>query len=144
MPLLEDLFPDLKASGYQETSPIDQRYNCIAWAAGHQDRWWESAPGYFWPVRASHDAAVTTLVKMFESLGFKACDDESLELGVEKVAIYSLGSDYTHAARQLPTGRWASKIGALQDIEHDTLDGLVGAEYGAIDSIMKRPTTHTP
>ena len=28
------------ATGYRITSPITRSYNCFAWAAGEDDRWW--------------------------------------------------------------------------------------------------------
>jgi hypothetical protein len=31
---LEDIFPGLRTTAYQVTSPKDSIYNCIAWAAG--------------------------------------------------------------------------------------------------------------
>lgn len=52
--------------------------------------------------------------------------------------IYSDGMEYTHAARQLEDGRWTSKIGAHQDLEHITLDCLLGDEYGQTVHVMKR------
>ena len=42
-----------------------------------------------------------------------------------------------HAARQLSTGKWTSKLGALEDIEHE-LDGLMGERYGKVGKILKR------
>jgi hypothetical protein len=45
-----------------------------------------------------------------------------------------------HAARQLPGGRWTSKLGALEDIEH-ALQDLVGTEYGSVVQVMKRPVS---
>jgi regulator of protease activity HflC (stomatin/prohibitin superfamily) len=42
-----------------------------------------------------------------------------------------------HAARQLPSGMWTSKLGALEDIEHQ-LEGLAGDRYGKIGQILKR------
>ena len=43
-----------------------------------------------------------------------------------------------HAARHVPSGRWTSKLGELEDIEH-ALDGLEGTEYCSVVQIMKRP-----
>ena len=43
-----------------------------------------------------------------------------------------------HAARQLPNGRWTSKLGELEDIEH-VLHDLEGAAYGSVVLVMKRP-----
>lgn len=67
-----------------------------------------------------------------------------LEVGVERVALFA-GSDGfpTHAARQLPNGRWTSKIGFLEDIEHDLYD-LEGSEYGAVVRIMRRSVPTHP
>ena len=47
-------------------------------------------------------------------------------------------SEPKHAARQLPSGRWTSKLGFLEDIEH-ALHDLEGTEYGAVVLVMKRP-----
>lgn len=40
--------------------------------------------------------------------------------------------------RQLPTGRWTSKLGQAEDIEHD-LRALEGEIYRAVALILKRP-----
>jgi hypothetical protein len=48
--------------------------------------------------------------------------------------------ELTRAARQLPNGKWTSKLGRWQDIEHE-LDGLVGAMYGTVRQILKRAIT---
>jgi hypothetical protein len=42
-----------------------------------------------------------------------------------------------HAARQLLTGRWTSKLGKMEDIEHGLRD-LEGTVYGTVVLIMKR------
>ena len=43
----------------------------------------------------------------------------------------------THAARQLRSGRWTSKLGQAEDIEHE-LRALEGAIHGAVVLILKR------
>ncbi len=62
-----------------------------------------------------------------------------MEGGVTKVAIYGdIDADsWTHAARQLPNGKWTSKLGDFEDIEHDTPEGLVGSLYMNLTCIMK-------
>jgi hypothetical protein len=45
----------------------------------------------------------------------------------------------THAARQLPNGRWSSKLGKLEDIEH-ALDDICGSAYGSVVPVLKRRT----
>lgn len=139
---IEELFPNLKATGYRPTSKKTPAYNCIAWAAGRDDRWWEPAVGYYWPIAGVQMGTVKAAVQMFEHFGFKICKKPDLEDGYEKVAIYGQDEEYTHAARQLPSGKWTSKLGFLEDIEHDILEGLVGVEYGLVAHVMKRAINH--
>jgi hypothetical protein len=61
-----------------------------------------------------------------------------VEPGYEKVALYALAGLPKHAARQLPGGRWTSKLGPLEDVEH-ALEGLIGTWYGNVVQILKRP-----
>lgn len=67
------------------------------------------------------------------------CAGEELETGFEKVALFADADGFaTHAARQLNNGRWTSKLGELEDIEHALRD-LEGVEYGTVVLVMKRP-----
>jgi hypothetical protein len=89
---------------------------------------------------------VESAVKVYEALGFQECRttplgeryDSSLEEGYEKVAIYGDQWGYTHAARQLEDGKWASKIGELEDIEHDSPEDLTGSDYGSVVKVMEK------
>ena len=63
--------------------------------------------------------------------------DGDLEEGVEKIAIYILNGKPEHAAKQLPDGRWSSKLGDLDDITH-TLNGLSGNRYGQAQVFLSR------
>jgi hypothetical protein len=75
----------------------------------------------------------------FATLGYMLCDHEQLETGFEKVALFADPLAVpTHAARQLANGRWTSKLGQAEDIEHE-LRALEGAIYGAIVLLLKRP-----
>ena len=107
---LTDLFPKLTRENHEITSPATVRYNCIAWAARNTERWWQ--PGVFWPVDSSRDDhGIGNVVEAFRSLGYEECDDGTLEAGFEKLALYGSAMMYTHAARQLPDGKWTSKLG---------------------------------
>jgi hypothetical protein len=75
----------------------------------------------------------------FRTLGYEPCEDDQLEPGFEKVALYGDIFFYSHAARQLPDGKWTSKLGKDQDIEHDTPLDVAGGLYGEVVQIMKRP-----
>jgi len=135
---LERDFPSLRSTQYDVTSPEDAQYNCIAWAAGFNDRWWwpSRRPSYYWPGDPD-DQSMGAFIAVFASLGYAICDSDTPEAGFEKVAIYANESGPTHIARQLPTGEWTSKCGGLEDIAH-TLSGLEGDCYGKVAVIMRR------
>jgi hypothetical protein len=141
-------FPNLRSGNYEEKSLADKRYNCIAWAAGRNDTWWDPAVSedsddpevdHYWPANAPRDYKVTSLVVAYESVGFAICADGSLEDGVEKIAIYADGPEYMHAARQLENGKWTSKMGLGVDIEHDAPQNVTGPRYRQVAVYMKPP-----
>jgi hypothetical protein len=133
-------FPRLTPDNHRDTSPVDRRYNCIAWAAEDPDHWWQ--PGTYWlPTDwPANDYGIGALERAFQTLGYEDCGtDASLESGFIKVALYAeSGFLYTHAARQLPSGKWTSKLGRSVDIEHDTPEVVAGGLYGEVVQIMKR------
>lgn len=140
---VDDLFPYLRTTGYKITSPPSPDYNCAAWAAHEDDRWWWPDPagiGY-WPESSHREENVEAFVQVFIVLGYAPCDGYELEPGFEKIAIFvdSSGAP-THMARQLSDGRWTSKLGRLEDIEH-TLDGLINSVYGSVAQVLRRPAT---
>jgi hypothetical protein len=131
-------FPRLTAANHRLTSPATPNYNCIAWSAGDTDHWWE--PGVFWPVETpDDDFGIGILERAFQSLRFSDCPDGSFESGFEKVALFGSSLYYTHAARQFPSGKWTSKLGRSEDIEHDEADDVAGGIYGEVVQFMKRP-----
>jgi hypothetical protein len=138
---IERLFPKLQGTAYRITSPSDDVYNCIAWAAGVTDAWWwpfGDPSKIFWPAGVPRQETMETFRRAFATLGYAECDHAEAESGFEKIALFAdTAGCPTHAARQLPDGRWTSKLGALVDIEH-ALDDLEGTEYGSVVQIMKR------
>jgi len=134
-------FPRLHANNHRITSPPTAEYNCVAWAANDTEHWWQ--PGEFWPVPdwPAEGCGVAALLRAFVALGYTPCGrDTALESGSVKVALYGSESIYTHAARQLPSGKWTSKLGKGEDIEHDTPEDVAGGLYGEVVAIMKRAT----
>lgn len=97
----------------------------------------------YWPLPGwpKDEYGIAALETLFRSLGYLDCGrDESLEGGFLKVALYGSGGFvYTHAARQLESGKWTSKLGKLEDIEHDSPDVVADGIYGEVLQIMKRP-----
>jgi len=124
----------------RETSPATTDYNCIAWAAGDTKRWWWPNPAltYYWPVGAPRTLTLDAFARAYSALGYEPCANSNLEADFEKVAIYVDSADRpTHAARQLPDGRWTSKLGNLIDIEHANLECLRGL-YGRVALVVRR------
>lgn len=137
---LEQVFPNLIGTQYRITSNRSVHYNCIAWAAGRTDTWWWPdwmARGY-WPEGVARSATLASFAETFATLGYARCDDERLTAGEEHVAIYSIGESPSHAARQLPTGKWTSKLGKSVDIEYE-LHALTGDQYGKVALMLRRP-----
>lgn len=140
---LEAIFPGLAASNYVVISPAMRDYNCIAWAASDVAKWWWPDPdssndAIFWPASIAREETIDAFTAMFATLGYTPCSTEDAEPGFEKVALFAIADIPTHAARQLATGRWTSKLGFLEDIEHE-LHALSGTEYGTIVLVMRRP-----
>jgi hypothetical protein len=144
---METKFEKLRSSDYEGKSFADWNYNCIAWAMGRTDKpWWPSTiKGYHWPRILPREAlgkeTLDNFVRAFKRLRYtlSRSKDFSLEKGFEKIVIYVKGQQNpTHAARQLPSGMWTSKIGDEEDIEHVSPSVLEGAEYGTVAVVMKR------
>ena len=156
----EENFPNLTKDVYEVTSDETPDYNCIAFAAGDDTRWWEPDPHgvYYWPI-VKREYTVECYIDVFESLGYEKCRCSLKKRGFEKVALYYdpvgcvatpdhpevLPNSPTHAARQLPNGAWKSKLGGWEDIEHRNLKCLNGTDitgkrisYGEPVQILKR------
>ena len=149
----QDVFPNLKPDGYCVTSDdtwnASIRYNCVAHAAGDNQRWWwpdaEEVVGYvvYWPPGVAFEVTLNAFIEAFKTRNYVPCDDfnSDLEPGFEKIAIYvdPITDEPTHAALQLPSGSWTSKLGDWEDIEHETLVSLESDVYGRPTKVMKRP-----
>ena len=139
--------PSLRESEWEPTSPSNPSYNCFAWAA-REANFWIEPPGTvsyrYWPDDLPDWETVANYARAYERLGFTKCETGELEVGVEKIAIYAEDGMGTHAARQLPTGRWTSKWGRLIDFEHE-LTALEGSpNVGTVELIMSRPCPGPP
>ncbi len=132
------VFPNFTDTNHKVTSPRTPEYNCIAWAAGDASHWWWPAPGYYWPDGISRQETIDSFKDAFATLGYVLCASYDREQGFEKVALYAINGKPTHMARQLPDGRWASKLGNSYDIEHLYPEVVDGALYGMTVLAMKR------
>ena len=150
---IKQVFENLKDGEFEITSPFDAKYNCIAHAAEDDSRWWwavdtkTAGNDVFWFNNIPSQATLENFILAFQKLGYQPCKNAETEEGFEKVAIYVSTKDETHApkgtpthiARQLPNGKWTSKLGQDVDISHSTLNNLEGNLYGIVKEILKRP-----
>lgn len=126
------------------TSLETSDYNCIAWAAGESDRFWWPDPmnQAYWPPGVKREPTVAAFIAAYGTLGYEPCADGNLEVGFQKIVIYASSGSPTHAARQLSTGAWTSKLGRWIDVEHDTPEKVTlfpkCACYGEPVQFMKR------
>ena len=143
---LEQYFPGLQGSSYEITSPPDRMYNCVAWAVGATDTSWNPLDdNHYWPPGLPRRNTIEVVLAALSTAGYAPCGDDTLEDSIEKIAIYGVNAEFRHVARQLPTGRWTSKLGLSFDIEHE-LEALTssanvggGVQYGEVAAYMSRP-----
>jgi hypothetical protein len=137
-------FPEAPQGSLEQRSPKDPLHNCIAFALGDTQRWWwPSTRGKpaFWPRGIRREASIAAFAALFASFGYERCNSTNVEAGYTKIALYARGVKPTHAAKQLPNGNWASKMGSFEDIEH-TLDALRGKSYGRVVRLFRKPMAH--
>jgi hypothetical protein len=118
------------------------RYNCWAFAAGENSKRWEPGPSgqYYWPPGIARNYGVAAFSSAFGTLGYRPCADGVLIPDCEKIVLYASALGLvTHAVRQIPDGRWISKLGDEEDIIHQSPDFLISACYGRPVLFMSRP-----
>ena len=100
---------------------------------------------HYWPAGLPRRDAVDVVMAALATTGYEPCTDGALEDSIEKIALYGVEDVFMHVARQLPNGRWTSKLGASYDIEHE-LEVLTssanaggGVQYGEVVAFMARP-----
>jgi hypothetical protein len=142
-------FPDL-AGKFRKTSDKTDDYNCLAWALGLTRPWicpfdHQLWPKKDWPTGIREEWSITTAREVLGINGYiEETKTQVVEPEWEKVAIFGKGGDdLQHFARQLPNGKWTSKLGMQIDIEHHDLECLKGQEYGELRLILKRRRNHS-
>lgn len=140
---LEAQLPNLKKSAYKVMSPDTGSYNCIAFAARDESRYWDSSgiplPGYYWPPEAQRGSTIDALQSAFAAIQYVRCAGSQYEPEYERVALYAdANGTWTHAARQRDDGLWESKLGDSFDIRHKNPHSLIGPEYGMVWGYMRR------
>ncbi len=140
---IEQDFPGLQTGEWRVTSDADEAYNCIAFAVHDTRQFWDPSlvgvRGYYWPPGVSREDNLQSWIRALEMNSYMVCDSGELESGGEKIVIY-VDTDGVpqHVARQLPDGKWTSKLGKGEDIQHDSLESLEGGFYGKAAVFMMR------
>jgi hypothetical protein len=119
-------FPRLTPELYQVTSPPTRQYNCFAWAAERFDTW-IPLPG-----------GLDSLIRPYAALGLEREEEGAADATSTHIAIFGDEFGPTHAARRLANGKWTSKLGNWEDIEHDCLECLEGGSYGFVVARLSR------
>lgn len=135
-------WPNLSGNRFELKSPFDNSYNCVAFSVDDVNTWWDPVEDGYWPEGVPRELTVGSVASALGTRGYVQCGlDSTLEGGFEKVAIYARSAmDPTHTAKQLPDGRWKSKLGVEEDIEHIELNDLESKDnYGHVWLILKRP-----
>lgn len=135
------------------TSPITLYYNSFAWAVNDQERCWfpDGFETEYWPAGVRRENTLSAFIDAYSTNGFEVCPtrDPHLEFSpngffVEKIAIYTIDGRPSHACRQLNTGRWTSKIGVREDVQHELVENFIveiegiRQSLGNLSIIMRR------
>jgi hypothetical protein len=142
--------PYLTADSCEITSPTSRRYNCIAWVARDEfNNWWPDPWGIgYWPAEIPRVVTIDAFVQAYAKFGYKLCLGGSPETGLEKIAIFGTGPKGsevpTHAALQLESGEWTSKLGPFEDIRHKDVEAVCGPVYGRVVCFMSRTRLTNP
>jgi hypothetical protein len=97
----------------------------------------------YWPPKVPRKLIVPAFVQAFGTVGYVRCKNGNHEEGFEKIAIYANKAATgkwvpEHAARQSSNGKWTSKMGLDEDIEHQSVNDVCGPEYGKAVCFMRR------
>jgi hypothetical protein len=73
---LKSEFPNLHVNNHKVTSPQTPEYNCIAWAAGDDERWWWPGPHphVYWPPGFPRIETIDNFIAAFATLRYEICD----------------------------------------------------------------------
>lgn len=132
-------FPRSFEQPFIRTSDKTRRYNCIAWAMDDTTQWYWPHEDSFWPDEVPMVVELQAFITLFESHGYECCENGDLEEGYLKVAIFVNGADKpTHAARQLISGYWTSKLGRNIDVSH-SIYSMENSAYGKVGQYLRKP-----
>jgi hypothetical protein len=137
-------YPDLEQPCFHITSEASGAYNCIGWVLDSTDAYiWPTGgltdAGVEWPDGVPREVTIPAFVALFVGAGFEQCLDDIHEDGYIKIVLYAINhQEPTHAAREIPGGKWTSKFGDRVDARHDSVDDLNSRVYGRAVAYFRR------
>ena len=143
---LEEDFPGLVGSNHRMIGPPTKKFNCIAWAVGDPIQWmWPVGPGKkFWPPGIPREETLPAFEALFLSLDYESCPLDDRDSGYERIAVFASADGVpVHAARQVGSGPWTSKLGNFGVLEHE-LHALEGEIYGKVVRMFRRFSISPP
>lgn len=136
-------FPNSEKEPFIITSPENTHYNCVAWALGDTENWWEPDEDYCWLPHLELDDRLQTVQQLFEYFGFEVVSQPDWENQIEKIALYSNdGLFCSHVAKQTVDGHWTSKLGISFDVKH-SLQTLEAGIYGHLAVVLQKKAKST-
>ena len=148
-----ELCPNLRGTPHRVVSKATDHYNCLSFAAGDRRRKWDPYGhrhdrglfGY-WPIEHPRELSLAAFEAAYASLGYEPCDSPDFERDCQKIAFYVRDDEVQHVALQ-PSDRkgiWKSKLGNLEDIEHE-LEAIAREQsYGFPTHFMRRSRAKRP
>ena len=137
--LLKD-FPRLLNDGnFRQISAPTPSYNCIGWALGLDNLFVspDNVPWHWWPYQNGDLSSEQALIDCFRYFAFDICEENDNDPGYDKVALYSLTGNWTHAAKVLDANVYYSKFGSNIDGYHSSGHWL-SSKYGTVYKFMRR------
>ena len=123
-------FPNLTGTTHEVTSVATTEYNCVAWALGSIDAWIQPADDE----TGSPPLFMDWVIGVLGARGFVPVN--ALPESGDALAVFATAEQFTHIARRLENGRWTSKLGDWEDIEHNDLNCLEGGAYGFVVTLL--------
>jgi hypothetical protein len=80
---------------------------------------------------------VESFAAAFATLGYERSPTIFMEAGYEYLAIYAVNGTVKHMARHLANDNWISKLGDIEDVQHE-LRGVERPEYGTVAVMLRR------
>ena len=122
----------------------DINFNCIAHSLGIRNMsiWPAKLELWVWDKSLPYINTINNFVNLYRKFNYEICEDSSWEPDYDKIALYisilSCRNTVSHAAKQIDSYWWSSKMGGDELFEHD-LEAIENKNVGTKYVFLKRP-----